>query len=112
MSDNNTCDALTQQRGSRCSRRAIWRLPNIIRGTGVGRDDWVCGRTVHLCEQHMRQWWRRRVLPLHHDGILQPYNKYGYGSIVLLEHVDWEAGAPVHVAPYWRHEPTEEQNDE
>jgi hypothetical protein len=67
-----------------------WHIPNIIKGTGLGKNDWVCGREVNLCSHHAKQWHTHpHIVRLINNGILQHYNQYNYGSIVLCEVIDW-----------------------
>lgn len=84
------CEGVTQYM-KRCKRNAYITIPNIISGTGVGKDDWKYGRDVHLCNQHgLRFVTTKKPQRVIENGFLQPYNKYGYGSVVLVDVIDWK----------------------
>lgn len=104
------CDALTKL-GCQCRHKSCWEIPNIISGTGVGRDDWVYGRPINLCRQHAKKWHGKehgRHVNLIKGGVLQCYNDKNYGSIVLSHLIDWNinySGVEEIVADvpeYWR----------
>lgn len=99
------CDALKKD-GSRCLRRSGWTVPNTLSGTGYGKDDWVHGRSVHLCCQHGDPFWDHKTpVRLIAGGFLQPYNRFGYGSVVLDRAVDWNTCRPptrMNVPKYWK----------
>lgn len=95
------CCAITKN-GVRCKRMHRWTFPNVISGTGIGKDDWKYGRRVHLCRQHGDRYFdTKKPMKVIEGGYLQPFNRYGHGNFVVDRIIDWtnpEAKMP----EYWK----------
>lgn len=99
------CEALTAK-GVQCKHSHQVEIPNVI-GGGFQRDGiqlpWKYARPVHLCAAH-----DKKKVRLIHEGFAQPYNKYGYGCIVLDRFIEFDAdGRPIgkcSVPEFWKKE--------
>lgn len=96
---NCRCDAI-KKNGKRCTCMSKSEIPNTISGTGYGVYDWKYGKPVRLCRVHLKKYFNNdpQIIKVH-GGILQPYNKYKYGSVVLCKLVDWTKDPKVVKAP-------------
>ncbi len=100
------CQAKCRKTGLQCPHRCRCQIPNTIGGNAVMDSDWfdVRGRDVRLCETHYRSFNLRAKqllsLPLIDGGHLSPYNRHGYGSIVIAQdRIDWNR--PVRIPKAW-----------
>ena len=93
------CDAI-KKNGKRCTCMSKSKIPNTVSGTGAGVYDWKYGKPVRLCRIHFRKYYcsKDHVMKVH-GGVLQPYNQYGYGSVVLTKLTDWNTNPKALKAP-------------
>lgn len=88
------CEAITKK-GTQCKFGNRCTIPNII-GGGPQKDNtqkpWRYGRAAHVCLKHHRKYQK-----LINGGFLQPYNKYGFGNIILNRFINFndETGEPI-----------------
>lgn len=85
------CEAKCRKTGKQCPHRCTSQIPNTIAGHPVMDEKyfWVSGREARLCSSHNLSWWARAkrllTLPLIDGGHLSPYNKHGYGSVIIKQ---------------------------
>ena len=100
------CEALTKK-GKQCKFSAHVTIPN-VKGGGPQDNNinlpFEYGKSVHLCFKH------NNIFPIKliENGILQYYNKYKYGSIVLDTILEWGKGEEptneYNMPDFWRSE--------
>jgi hypothetical protein len=84
------CEALTKK-NLQCSFSARITIPNIKDGGPQDNnvnEPYKYGRSVHICAKH----WKKLPIKLIENGILQHFNKYNYGNIVLDTILEWGEG--------------------
>ncbi len=91
------CQARCRKTGEQCPHTCDSQIPSTIAGRAQMDSKWftVQGRPVNLCRGHWRSWSVRSkrllTLPLIDGGHLSPFNRSGYGSIVIAaDRIDFE----------------------
>lgn len=85
------CEARCRKSGKQCPHRCNTQIPSTIAGHCVLDEKYfqVSGRPARLCASHARSWYSRakrlQTLALIEGGHISPFNKYGYGSIIIAQ---------------------------
>lgn len=85
------CDAKCRKTGKRCPHRCNSQIPNTIASHPVMDERFHCvqGKPANLCHGHYWSWNSRSkrllTLALIDGGHLSPYNRHGYGSVIIKQ---------------------------
>ena len=103
------CEAKCRKTGAPCPHVCDSQIPSTIAAHPISDKDFFSlhGRPVRLCRGHYRSWQSRKkrllTLPLLHGGHLSPYNKFGFGSVVIsADRIGFEKEHPkIKIPPAW-----------